>query len=224
MADFSTPESPTDPFRLVLEEWCSAPRLSALTTLFVAFLRDHWRDVYNQVHDNLADKLWEPPQATGQGTLTPGRRGGITIDKASHFKPDTAGLRPALLVRRGKFVPNKASIGDLYHFENELTGERNYVRMWEGSVAVQAIAQTEEMCEDLIMEATREILHFGPGLAEAAGLDRISVTDVSETQLSDEYKNHWTALTEVKVHFQENWRIIPQGPLLRTAALQQTTE
>lgn len=218
------PETPTKPYEEALLDWCTSPRLDALTTLVVHILRHHWSDPDNQINDNLRGISYSTPTTTSSGTTAAGKRDGIVIDKAGHFKLDTANQRPAIFVRRGNFDFQRISIGDRLHFQHELTGEEEFVRLCKGAVSVQALAQTELMSEALGLEVERQLLHFSSGIADDAGLHRFSPLGVGETKISEDYKPLYSTAIPIEIAFEEHWVVTPQGPLLRTISYEPTVE
>jgi hypothetical protein len=142
----------------------------------------------------------------------------IIIESLTRWRPDTAGVRPAVLIRRNDWQVSPLSIGNLHHGGGIDGGSRYSVQM-NGSHTLFCLARESGEVEILAAEVYRLLLGFEPTIRDALKLLRFRVAQIGGPQPVLESREHWGVPITVGYSHEETWNIHKHAPLLRTIDL-----
>jgi hypothetical protein len=180
--------------------------------LFVQLLRYHFSERAQIRIDSLRDRIWSPDVDTSN----------LSVDSSSKLTIANLGQRPALLVKRGAFRCESVDIGEGGDFNDPEASTRGveYRQMWEGDIAIQAIANDSAEAEDLSAEAGDFLRQFGPVIRSEFGLMKFKHLEKGILDKLKESSEHFTVPDKFGVAFWETWRLAEEAPILKRIDLQ----
>lgn len=177
-----------------LTEYCGQGLGSqAITGLLRILLTDYFSHPENILKSSLKDRIYKDTADTG-----------IVIESAGLWKPETAGKRPAILIRRGELRINMAG---LYSGHEMGTDPERFDVIYEGSHNIICIAKTVAETEDLTEEVMRFLINISPVVISELPIARFSVVAVSPVSVLEEARTHWRAAIALVYRYTEKWNI-----------------
>ena len=111
---------------------CSlGPRPYIMTQLLILALREHFSCAANIEHEVFRARLWTSDETTK-----------IQVEDETVWKPEQAGKRPAIVVKRNEWKCTKLGIGDVSGTTAQ--GFRELIAMWHGSHTLFCIAKMDK--------------------------------------------------------------------------------
>jgi hypothetical protein len=195
-------------------------------------LRRHFSDA-DWIRDPvLKDKLWVPEP---DDTRVDANESKILIEpvtKAYGQIEQIMQQRPALLIKRNRFVPRKIALGDReqgHAFavtrgqttdDYELDTAVRYHVIILGSYTVFGIGNTGGEAESVATEAFFELLEFGQLIRRDAKLNEFRINDMGTVNKLEESEEHFVVPIVLTLSFFHNWKLRPEMPLYLRRATQ----
>jgi hypothetical protein len=181
---------------------CSlGPRPQIMTGLFVTLMRNHFADADNIEHAIFRSKLFVAGATTG-----------VLIDDATVWTPDRTQKRPAIIVRRNKWMHLKRLTG----FSTGTTedGFSEHVKLWRGSHTLFCMAPEGAEAEILAAESYRFLMHFGPIFRKYFKLLMFELLEVGALSQVAEVNNLYVVPITIGYGWDEKWHIRTHAPPL----------
>lgn len=189
--------------------WCSiAPRPHLMTGFFREWFINHFSNSSNIEAKELRGKLWKAIPATD-----------LVIESITQWRPDLTQKRPAIIIKRNDWQVQRISIGDELQGSIALTGYREYSVLISGSHTFFCISGKGTEAEILAAEVYREMMQFGPIIRDELNLKRFALVSVGSLFELEESKENFGVPVTVSYVADENWRIVPQAPVLKRIVL-----
>jgi hypothetical protein len=186
-------------------------RLS-VTGLTLELIRELFlKDAHNVINPALVDYYWvsEP-----EGDLDEAKNQ-ILIEEVFSWTPDTAGQRPAILVRGNKWQDRRVSIGNKVHALTPASGEEHYTKQVQGSHTIFAIGRTSAQTELLAREVYLYLNSFSPIIVKETCFDRWDVPVLEAVQELEEYEEHFVIPINLIYELSYSWKLFPVTRLLQ---------
>lgn len=198
----------------------SGPRPQLLTRAVVHWLRAHFADAANLEDRELAREntrfVWRPGPVTSPDAPAGREHGnsGIAIDAIGLFDPCKIGSRPALIVKRNAWAPQRRGVDNRMMGGLAPDGSRAYAHFWQGSHTVFCLAGLAAECEKLADEVRRELGQFAPAMRGPLGLMRLEVAGLGDAAALLESRQHFVIPATLAYAFEDTWRLRPRTPQL----------
>jgi hypothetical protein len=196
------------PPQVVVDNVSSVCSLGMRPHLMTGFLRQHLIAHFSQPdqieHPNLREYLWRAEI----------ERSKILIESLTQWKPENAGTRPAILIRRNAWQNQRMGIGDYLQGATVIEGHDRYSTLMQGSHTIFCLTTTPGECETLAAEVYRELLQFGPVIRETLSLMRFVLTEVGQMKPVLEAREHYATPVTVSYAHTEDWIIRRHAPVL----------
>lgn len=196
-----------------IEKASSICSLGMRPLLMTGFLRqvlmEHFAEKRQVEDKSLQEYLW-----------TSGADSSILIESITRWTPESAGARPALIIKRNGWRVERRGINDqLMGRPNEL-GNDQYSTFMTGSHTIFCLALSGGECEKLAAEVYRHLISFAPIIRQELNLHRFIVTEVGPLSGLDESEDHYAVPITVGYAHEESWTIKPHAPKLKRVVLQ----
>lgn len=160
------------------------------TSLFLYILRDYFSDSNNILDPNLKDF-----------TYSDGYNTKIIIESSGVWKPQTGDHRPAVLISRGQWKPQRLGAG--YEIGSR---EKSAIR-WSGNHNIICVGKTSAMCDLLVGEIAYFLLMVSPKILGTLPISEFMVNSISPIQPLDEGRMHFSSVITVVYSFDIRWEI-----------------
>lgn len=189
--------------------WCSiAPRPHLMTGFFREWFINHFSKSDNVEAKELRGKLWKAMPNTD-----------IVIESITQWRPDLTQKRIAIIIKRNEWQVQRISIDDRLHDSIPFTGAREHSVLITGSHTFFCLAGRGTEAEILAAEVYREMMQFGPVIRDELNLKRFVLVSVGPLFELEESKENFGVPVTVSYVADENWKIIPQAPVLKRIVL-----
>lgn len=143
----------------------------------------------------------------------------ISIESIGRWRPETAGFRPAIVLRRNDYKPQKVSIGDkVFGYGDGVASE--YTEFGMGSHTLFIMAANYGEAESLGIEVYCELHKFGPASARELGLHRLAVVQMGRPQPVAEANGYFGLPVTVAYAHNSDWQVMQHAPIFRDIELQ----
>jgi hypothetical protein len=196
---------PQDNFAGPASSLCSLGpgRPQIVTGFFVELLRLHFADPASIENPLLQAHPW-----TNNPTTT-----GILIEDATVWKPELAGFRSAIVVKRGRWQFQSRAVNNQSAVTFE--GHVEYSVPLIGSHTFYCLGREGAELELLATEVWKYLLHFQPVIRQTLQLLRFNVLDVGELGILAEATDRYAIPVPVAYSLMETWVLKEHSPLLK---------
>ena len=185
-----------------LSSLCSVLATPAmLTGVFRDILTRHFQPGFIEQNE-LREAIWRPGNDTS-----------IVIESIHRWRPQTTGVRPAVIVKRNAYRNQRVGIGDRRQGNpTDRSGNQSFSTFWVGSHTLFCLGQEGAQAELLATETQRELTEFGPVLQKSLRLTRFSVLEVGPVSLLEEAAENYVVPVTVGYACEQSWRLLQQAP------------
>lgn len=201
--------TPEDRTRYVSNLCSYGPRPLLLTGLMRTLMRDHFSDASNFEHSQLARnhaRVWTADEATTR----------ILIEDATVWKPETTGLRPAIIIKQNDFDQIRMGINDQSGSTPE--GFTEHAVLWKGSFTLFCLSQEGAETVILGQEVSRFLTHFGPMWRDSLMLHMWRVMQMGAVAKIKDLPGRFGVPVTVAVVYEDAWVLHQHTPRLKTLA------
>jgi len=192
-----------------VSNWCSiAPRPHLMTGFFREWFINHFANEDNIEAKELRGKLWKAVPSTD-----------IVIESITQWRPDLTQKRLAIIIKRNDWQVQRISIDDRVHGSIASSGYKEHSVLITGSHTFFCIAGRGTEAEILAAEVYREMMQFGPIIRDELDLKRFVVVGVGSLFELEESKENFGVPVTVSYVADENWKLVPQAPVLKRIVL-----
>jgi len=194
---------------------CSLGMRPLLMTGFLRqVLMEHFAEKRQIEDPSLQEYLW-----------TSGADSSILIESITRWTPESAGARPALIIKRNGWRVERRGINDQLmgvgiSQDPDEVGNSFYTTFMHGSHTIFCLALSGGECEKLAAEVYRHLITFTPVIRRELNLHRFLVTEVGPLSGLDESEHHYAVPITVAYAHEESWTIQPHAPKLKRIVLQ----
>lgn len=189
----------------------TAPTPLLMTGLLVEWLRQHFVSTDSIENDGLK-------QPGNEFVWSDASDSPLVIESASNFEVSKLERRPALLVKRTAWHPQKISIANAYHGIIQPDGSRQYILFCVGGHTIFCLAGEGGEAEKLAGEVAFELLRFAPLLRRMLDLKQLALAEVGDLGRLEEATENYVVPITVSYAFEDSWKITPQdAPSLHKA-------
>lgn len=186
---------------------CSlGPRPYIMTQLLILALREHFSCAANIEHEVFRARLWTSDETTK-----------IQVEDETVWKPEQAGKRPAIVVKRNEWKCTKLGIGDVSGTTAQ--GFRELIAMWHGSHTLFCIAKMGIEAEMLSCEVARHLLHFQQVYRQDWELEKLQLEGAGALHELEEATERYVIPVTVSYDATENWVLREHTPVLKKVAI-----
>ena len=187
-------------------------RLS-VTGLVLELTRELFKEgAHNIINPAIDDYYWVP---SPEGDLADAKHQ-ILIEEVFSWTPETAGQRPAILVRGNKWQDRRISIGNKIHTNTiPESGEEKYIKHVQGSHTIFVVGRTSAQTELLAREVYLYLNSFSPIIVRETCFDRWDVPVLEAVQELEEYEEHFVIPINVIYELSYSWKLFPVTRLLQ---------
>jgi hypothetical protein len=203
---------------------------NVMTGIWTRALREHFSSVDNlqfNGFDELTEEgkpvlqlqnyLWSPDNTKTK----------IQIQPVWEYNSQDIQRRPALYVKRNAVKFERLGLDDGWttgpvkneHGQVERVPGEYHSKLVLGSHTVFCVGQTGAETEMLAQEVTNHILEFGPRLRVELKLMRVTLAEVGELAVLDEFVEHFVVPVVIAYGIAKSWRIIEIQPFLKTLSI-----
>jgi len=201
------------PPQVVYPEASSLCSLGMRPHLMTGFLRQHMIDHFSQPaqieHPNLREYLWRTGLSASK----------ISIESLTQWRPQDAGSRPAILIRRNSWQVHRMGIGDTMQSPEDHQVFGRYSTIMQGSHTLFCLSREPGECETLAAETYRELLGFSQVIRSQLNLLRFVILEIDQLLPVAEAKEHFGIAITVAYAHNESWTVRKHTPILRTLDL-----
>ena len=140
--------------------------------------------------------------------------GGILVESITRWLPNTADMRPAVLIKRNGWKWLRQGIGDATG-QNDYTGQQSYAGFWEGSHTLFCLAPSGAETEFLTTEVVKFLVTFAPLIREQMSLHRFMISEVGGIGEVQEVVQGYAVPVTVAYVAEEAWSLQPYAPRLK---------
>lgn len=156
-------------------------------------LIEHFRTANNIEQPELRSRIFTPDLDTG-----------ILIELHSRFRPELAGKRPAITLRRAPWKQVKRTVAGGLSGTTE-DGHRMRTTFRSGGHLFTAISKEASEAEILGAEVYNYFCDFGQVIRQWLGLLRFEVLALGEARPMIESRDHTAVVVPVEYHWAESW-------------------
>lgn len=184
-----------------------------VTGLIRQLLVQHFQDPGRIEHPQLKKYLWDDSESSS-----------ILIETVYRWRPELAGKRPALLVRREQYQSQRLSIANMLHGGVSRTGADRHALLWTGGHTVIAISSDGLQCELLASEVHRLFAESQQEILRRTGLKRLMVAGLSPVAQLREYAENYAVAVSLECAMEELWQSGPVRPRLARVDMRVNSE
>jgi hypothetical protein len=184
------------------------PRL--LTGAFVQQARAHFSDPNGIADPALRHLHWSSNPATAS----------IVIESITKWRPEVSGQRPAIVVRRDAYTPQKIAINNFACYVQQHDGAVYYTSVAKGTHTFFCIAGEPGEAELLGDEWYDSLLAFGPEWRVALQLLRFQVVEHGALHKIEEAAGSYAVPITVECGYNETRKVLQYAPKLKRISLQ----
>ena len=208
-------EIPANPGPELRIEHFSSPQSFGLTPILmtgflIQWLGDHFSRRQNLEQPELRDILWRADT-----------RNGILIASITDWKPAAVENRPAIIIKRNAWQPERIAIGD--RLTTSVDGYEHYCMLMRGSHTIFCLAGEGGEVEVLGAEVFRELLEFGSVIRRTLCLKRFSVSELGAVNELQEATENYAVPVTVAYASDLTWSIQQDVPKLKRFILSANT-
>jgi hypothetical protein len=215
----------------VVSSLCSSQHpANVLTGLWTRLLREHFSNAENlQFGGQDESNADGEPLTQLQGYLwsDDNKQTKIQIQPVWEYNPQDIERRPALYVKRNAYKFERLAINDGQTVGSEKDASGRVVRvpnarhskMMVGSHTVFCVGQTGAETELLAQEVANHVMMFGPRLRIDFKLHRLTVAEVGELAVLDEFVEHFVVPVVVAYGIAMSWEIKEIQPYLKAIGI-----
>ncbi len=193
------------------------PRAYVITGALVMFLRQHFATRDSIADPALRDLVYKLDN--GDPDWVNPDPASIVIESSSRWKPEVAGSRPQIVVRRNQYDTKTVGINNELQGGFNRDGDQHHAAMVEGTHTVFCVATEADEAERLGYEVYTELLQFSSVIREWLDLHRFMVHTLGELVTLEEAPQSYAAPITVGCGFFETWRVIMHAPKLKRISL-----
>ncbi len=203
---------------------------NVLTGIWTRLFREHFSNSDNLQYNGIDEATAEgmPVRQLQDYTWNPDNtKTKIQIQPVWEYNSQNIQQRPALYVKRNAVKFERLSINDgmttgpIRNGRGELKrvpGEY-HSKLVLGSHTIFCVGQTGAETELLAQEVTNHVLMFGPKLRKDLKLARLTLAEVGELALLDEFVEHFVVPVVIAYGITKSWRILEIQPFLKTLSI-----
>lgn len=165
----------------------------AVSGLLISILEDFFYYDENIQEPNLKDRTWTSSLNTE-----------ILITSVGNWKPELAGKRPAILVKRGAW---RTEFPGLHQGLIQGSYPDSHTYLVLGTHYIIIIGKTYAETETLAEEVYRFLLNVSPIILEELPFHLFRVREIGEVRPLKEDRTHFMTIVSVDYAFIENWNI-----------------
>jgi hypothetical protein len=177
-----------------------------MTGFLLQWLGDHFATRENIEHPELRDILWRA-----------NTRNGILIASITDWKPQAVEKRPAVIIKRNAWQPERLAIDD--RLTPMADGFEHYYTIMRGSHTIFCLAGEGGEVEILGAEVFRELLGFGSLIRRTLGLKRFTVSELGPVSELQESTENYAVPVTVAYASDLSWDIEQDVPKLKRFVL-----
>jgi hypothetical protein len=177
-----------------------------MTGFLIQWLGDHFSRRQNIEHPELRDVLWRA-----------NTRNGILIASITDWKPAAVENRPAVIVKRNAWQPERLAIDD--RLTPSPDGYEHYCMLMRGSHTIFCLAGEGGEVEVLAAEVFRELLSFCSIIRRTLDLARFSVSELGPVNELQEATENYAVPITVAYASSLAWTIEQDAPKMKRFAL-----
>lgn len=183
-----------------------------VTGLTLELIRELFlQDANNIINPAIADYYWVPEP---EGPIEEAKNQ-ILIEEVFSWTPDTAGQRPAILVRGNKWQDRRISIGDRIHGTLDTSSEETFLKHVQGSHTIFVIGRTSAQTELLAREVYLYLNSFSSIIVSETCFDRWDAPVLEGVQELEEYEEHFVIPINLIYELSYSWKLFPVTRLLQ---------
>lgn len=141
-------------------------------------------------------------------------RSKILIESLTRWDPASAGVRPAILVRRNDWEVTQLAIGNVLQSSQITDGTQRYSVMMSGSHTIFCLSVEAAECEELAFEVLQQLLEFCPLLRAKLGLLKMLPSQLGKPLPVLESREHFGVPITVGYCHNFNWVTRQHAPTL----------
>jgi hypothetical protein len=177
-----------------------------MTGFLIQWLGDHFSRRQNIEHPELRDVLWRA-----------NTRNGILIASITDWKPAAVENRPAVIVKRNAWQPERLAIDD--RLTPSPDGYEHYCMLMRGSHTIFCLAGEGGEVEVLAAEVFRELLSFCSIIRRTLDLARFGVSELGPVNELQEATENYAVPITVAYASSLAWTIEQDAPKMKRFAL-----
>lgn len=180
-----------------------------LTGFLINLLRDQWSYAGNIFHPDLQESTWNDQPSSG-----------ILIEAVTRYTPETAGKRPAVLVKRNRVKVTAQGIGGRQQGVSPRTLETGafveYSSIMTGSHTIFCVNWSGVTAELLSTEVLHQLLEFAPPIREQLSLHQLDVLELGAAHRVEEGPESYVVPITVGWSYETGWQLKLQSLPLKT--------
>jgi hypothetical protein len=180
-----------------------------LTGMLINFLRDQWSSAVNIFNPDLQQSTWNDQLDSG-----------ILIESVTRYKPETAGQRPAILVKRNRIKIASQGIGGRQQGVIPTALERGafveYYSVMTGSHTIFCVNWAGATTELLSTEVLHQLLEFAPPIRARLKLHQFDVLELGAVHSVAEGPESYVVPITVGWSYEIGWQLKLQSLPLKT--------
>lgn len=181
---------------------CSLGHRPLLTTgLLVKLLQAHFSDPTSIEHPEFRDRLWTDQPNTG-----------ILIEDSTVWTPEKSGKRPAIIVRRNDWKPQKSTFGASGQTSE---GFYEYVKFWQGSHTLFVVAKEGAEVEILAAETARYLMFHAPAIRQVFDFLMCELVHLGAVGELKEASDRYTVPITLAYGWADSWALVTGDPRLK---------
>jgi hypothetical protein len=177
-----------------------------MTGFLIQWLGEHFSRRENVEHPELRDVLWSADT-----------RNGILIASITDWDPTAVENRPAVIIKRNSWTPERVAIDDRY--TTTLDGYEHYYAIMRGSHTIFCLAGEGGEVEILGAEVFRELLGFSSLIRRTLNLKRFGVSELGPVSELQEATENYAVPITVAYASDLRWNIEQDVPKLKRFVL-----
>lgn len=184
-----------------INNWCTyGPLPLVMTGILRLWLIDYFSRMDNITAPTLQSRIFKYTPDTG-----------LAIEDALTWKPELTEKRPAIIIRREEWVPQR--VGALEHKTGTTEeGFWNYVRIWTGAHTLFCLCKEGAEAELLAGETYKFLLHYIPVFRTYFNLLRFDIGPIGRPAEVEESRDHWGVPINVNYGWSESWDVLIAQP------------
>jgi hypothetical protein len=177
----------------------------SLNRFFVALLKNHFSNADNIFRDNLKQYIYSSDPSINK----------IRIVMNTAWDPNSVGLLPAIVVKRGQQQPIRITIGDRGSMDSVLQGDGRYVRCVQGVHKLLCIGDVDGLTEELGQEVMDLLTCLSPAFRQDLPFHDFQVDGLSELGLMDDLGSSLATVVQCTYAYEYAWTMERVAPNLR---------
>ncbi len=183
---------------------------SIVTGVIMQLLARHFASPGLIMTENLKQYVFTGDPATNK----------IRITTNTRFDPKSAGLFPALVIKRGGLKTDRKVMGDRLPVsqDEQDAGVSSYVRFHEGSHQVYVIAESDGEAEDLALECFDYLTFLSPVMVDLFPFHDFQVASIGPLGVLEAMGNQIGIQIQLDYVYEYAWSVQPIAPRLKTVS------